>query len=117
MNIYKNNVPYYSNTMEFINEFIKAIDYTHVSTYIESFMKVGGIYILYSFLHYIIPHMYTYFCVPTTWFGFIISPFMAQAPHCVGLRWMLYNTGDNLKTMFALFGGWISNILFSNSAS
>ena len=50
MNIYKNNVPYYSNTMEFINEFIKVIDYTHVSTYIESFMKVGGIYILYSFL-------------------------------------------------------------------
>jgi hypothetical protein len=98
--------------IEYLHDFLTTIDYSHLGTYVQSFMKVGGIYVLYSFLHYIIPHVYTYFCVPTTLYGFLISPFMAQAPHCTALRWTLYNVGDNIKTMFALIAGWLSNLLF-----
>ena len=98
--------------IENIKDFLTTIDYSHLGTYFKSIMKVGGIYILYSFLHYIIPHIYTYFCVPKTLFGFLISPFMAQAPHCTALRWTLYHVGDNIKTMFALIAGWLSKLLF-----
>tara|TARA_B000000557_G_scaffold52937_1_gene40755 strand:- start:426 stop:773 length:348 start_codon:yes stop_codon:yes gene_type:complete len=94
---------------------IKVIDYAYLSNYIQGFMKMGGIYVIYSFLHYTIPHIYTYFCVPKSIFGFFMSPLMAQSPHCIGLRWTLYTVGDNLKTMFALLAGWFYNILFSNS--
>ena len=81
--------------------------------YATTLSKITGIYAVYCFFHYTIPHLYTYFCTPTTFWGFLISPFMSQAPHCVAMRWTLYNVGDNIKTMFALVAGWLSGMFFS----
>ena len=99
--------------MEYIQEFTNKIDYHKWFDLFGTCMKVGGIYILYCILHYFIPHIYVYFCVPVTIYGFIISPFMSQAPHCIGLRWALTTVGNNIASMFVLIAAWITKKLFS----
>lgn len=98
-----------------INKAVTAvIDYFVNNEYFKSLLKVGWIYIIYCALHYCIPHIYTHLCVPMTIIGVLMSPFISQAPHCVALRWLLYNLGDNIKTMFMLLAGWFTNLLFAN---
>lgn len=66
-----------------------------------------GIYILWIFMHYISSHLYIHWCVPATIFGFIISPFIIPAPHCVGLRWMIHHGGNSIIAMWSIIGVWI----------
>jgi hypothetical protein len=78
-------------------------------------IKVSGIYIVWIFLHYIASHLYIKFCVPTTFAGFIMSPFMAATPHCQGLRWVVYNAANMINNMWVILGTWIcSTILLVN---
>lgn len=97
-------------------DYIIPMDLTPFYHFFDSYLRISGIYLVYCFFHYTIPHLYTNLCVPTTFYGFISSPFMSQAPHCVAMRWTLYNVGDNLKTGFALLAGWISGLLFAKQA-
>jgi hypothetical protein len=66
-----------------------------------------GIYFMWIVLHYISPHLYTYFCTPSTAYGFFMSPFMAPTPHCSALRWVMYTGGNTITAMWVLIGGWI----------
>ncbi len=69
--------------------------------------KIIGIYLGWILIHYIAAHLYTYMCVPLTWYGFILSPLMVAAPHCQGLRWVVYNGGLTIINMWLVFGTWI----------
>ena len=59
---------------------------------------------LWIILHYIIPHLYTKLCVPWTPLGFLESIIMSNAPHCEGMRYALYISGDNIKYMWLTMG-------------
>lgn len=65
------------------------------------------IYIGWIILHYTTPHLYVHWCVPANLLGFIISPFIAQTPHCQALRWSIFYGGEKIITMWILFGAWL----------
>ena len=51
-------------------------------------------------------------CVPSSVFGFLLSPFMTATPHCQGLRWIVYNAANIINNMWIILGAWImSNVL------
>ena len=66
-----------------------------------------GIIVLWIFLHFVTPHLYVYFCTPATLLGFVASPFIATAPHCIALRWCIYNSGNIITSMWMLIGAWL----------
>ena len=74
-----------------------------------------GIYILWILLHFIAPHLYVYFCAPGTPIGFILSPFVALAPHCAAIRWVISSSGDMISSMWIVIGGWfIKTLIIKN---
>jgi hypothetical protein len=79
------------------------MSFTAVLNYLTSPV---GIFILWITLHFIAPHLYVYFCTPATAIGFLISPLIATAPHCMAFRWIIYNGGTMITTMWMVIGGW-----------
>ena len=87
-------------------------------TTIKFIIRVSGIYLLWIVLHYMAAHLYVKLCVPTTIIGFLISPFMVSTPHCLGLRWIVYNAANIINNMWVLMGAWIcSTLLIINSGT
>jgi hypothetical protein len=75
--------------------------------------KIALLYNTSIIAHYIAAHLYIYFCVPLSFIGFLISPFMALTPHCQAFRWIIYNGGVIINMMWFLIGNWLLNI-FNN---
>jgi len=44
-----------------------------------------GYYLMWITLHYLAVHSYPMYCAPLTISGFILSPFMVAAPHCIAM--------------------------------
>ena len=81
------------------------------------FFKVSSVYLLWILLHYSASHLYVQLCVPKTVVGFLMSPFMTLAPHCQGLRWLVYNAASFINNMWVILGTWMcSNILMMNNS-
>jgi len=74
--------------------------------------KVYGIYLLWICLHYFSAHLYVKFCVPNSFVGFFMSPFMVATPHCQGLRWIVYNAAHIINNMWILIGVWIYSMIW-----
>lgn len=95
------------NTYLFI-QYTSSVSYKSIIIAIN----VSSIYLLWIFLHYTAAHAYVKLCVPDSFYGFIISPLLTSAPHCQGLRWVIYNGGNIINNMWIILGTWIcSNIL------
>jgi hypothetical protein len=77
-------------------------------------INISGIYLLWIFLHYIASHLYINCCVPNTIYGFFMSPFMIPAPHCQGLRWIVYNGSNIITNMWIVLGTWLCSLLVIN---
>lgn len=90
------------------NSFIFCFEYVYKG--FKLFIKVSGIYIVWIFLHYIASHLYIKLCVPRTFVGFLMSPFMTATPHCQGLRWVVYNAANMINNMWIIFGAWICSV-------
>ena len=65
------------------------------------------LYLIWSVIHFIASQMYPKFCVPFSPYGFIISIFMVSTPHCIALRWAVYNGAAAINNMWLLLGCWI----------
>ena len=86
----------------------KAQPYLEIlAPYISVCKNIFGIYLLWVFVHFISAHLYIRFCTPNTMLGFVMSPFMAAAPHCQALRWSIYNGGNNIVSMWVTIGIWL----------
>ena len=72
--------------------------------YIPSIVYVYGAWIL---MHYASSNVYVLYCTPLSYHGFLTSPFTATLPHCQALRWIIYNSGDNITNMWVLLGAWL----------
>lgn len=70
-------------------------------------INISGIYIAWILIHYIASHCYITFCVPNTFYGFVMSPLLAPAPHCQGLRWAIYNGANVIGNMWIILGTWL----------
>ena len=82
-----------------------------MSTYKSLCLNAIYIYLFWNMAHYICPHIYVHLCVPATFNGFLLSPFIAPAPHCQSLRWLIYQGGNNIVAMWLLLGTWCMQVL------
>ena len=87
---------------------------THFFALLNKFkflFHISKIYLLWIILHYIASQLYIKFCVPTTVWGFLISPFIVTTPHCQGLRWIVYNAANIINNMWVVLGTWVCSTL------
>jgi len=73
---------------------------------IKSFLIANSIYGLWVVLHFLGAHLYTEWCAPKTFIGFITSPFLISSPHCVGLRWIINEGANSINAMWVILGTW-----------
>ena len=73
---------------------------------IKPAINLFGIYVAWISLHYFAAHLYTTFCVPLTYIGFITSPFVVPTPHCQAFRWVISNGSTHINAMWMAFGTW-----------
>lgn len=78
---------------------------------IKSIRNIIIFYILYAVLHYVSSHLYTYFCVPTGFYGFLTSLFTTQMPHCTALRYLILTGSDNINMMWFTIGSFYVSLL------
>jgi len=81
--------------------------YDTIKIYTKYICEVIGIYILWIILHYVSANLYPYFCAELGIWGFIQSIFVAESPHCIAMRWMIYNGGNVIHVMWISLGVWI----------
>jgi hypothetical protein len=74
-------------------------------------ISIYGIYLLWIMLHFFASHLYIKFCVPASFVGFIVSPFLTTTPHCQGLRWIIYNGANTINNMWIVIGSWMTSSL------
>jgi len=74
---------------------------------------ISGIFVLWIAIHYIAANLYPRFCAETSLFGFIKSIFVTQAPHCVAMRWVIYNGGNIINSMWASIALWVTTKIFN----
>ena len=73
-----------------------------------SFLKeIAYIYLFWITLHYISVHLYSNYCTPLTFIGFLSSPFIATLPQCKMLRWVIEKGGGMIEVMWIVLGKWI----------
>ena len=87
--------------------------FTIVQKYVTNLVPSNYQYLLlfyftWSVVHHMSPYLYIYFCTPNTLWGITASPFMVAAPHCTGLRWTIYESGNTINTMWISFAVYIT---------
>ena len=65
-----------------------------------------GYYLMWITLHYLAVHLYPTYCAPLTMVGFILSPFMVSAPHCIAMRWLVTEGSNVIVTMWFAIGAY-----------
>ena len=91
--------------MDFINTFKNVFRMVY---------DVAGIFILWIIIHYSAANLYSIYCAELTMIGFIKSVFIAQEPHCVAMRWIIYNGGNMINSMWLSIAVWITTKVFNN---
>jgi len=74
---------------------------------------VLGIYVLWIVIHYICANLYPQFCAENSFWGFIKSVFVSESPHCIAMRWVIYNSGNIIHNMWLSVGVWFSGKLIA----
>jgi len=74
-------------------------------------ISLYGIYFLWTMLHFFAAHLYIKFCVPFSFIGLVLSPFMTATPHCQGLRWVIINGANMINNMWLIVGSWVCSVL------
>jgi len=90
---------------------IKIVIYNLVHLKMKIIVELVGIYLLWICIHYVAGNVYAYLCTPTTFTGFITSPFLAVTPECKAIRWVIYNGGNIINDMWIIVGTWVSRYL------
>lgn len=74
-------------------------------------LKVMLIYFTWITVHYLAAYLYIHFCAHLSWTGYIMSAILVPAPHCEGLRWIIYNGAIKIQGMWILLGGYILHFI------
>ena len=75
------------------------ISLQNIKYQIYKLYDIFGFYILWIFLFYSASYLHTFYCTPRGILGFLTTPLLIQAPHCVTFRWVL-STGTNYINVF-----------------
>ena len=83
-----------------------------MTPYAKYVYRVAGIYIFWILLHYVTAHLYVRYCASPTWYGFMISPFLISAPHCIAMRWVFSKGGTVIEVCgYLLARGYVQKLL------
>ena len=74
-----------------------------------------GLYLFWICLHYVAAQMYVYYCVPSFFQGFVMTPFLVSAPHCKAIRWVVHNGGNTIDNMWIVLATWLCSRLLVNT--
>jgi hypothetical protein len=77
-------------------------------------LNISGIFIIWIILHFVAANLYAKLCADFTIYGFIKSIFISEAPHCVALRWLIYNGGKAIHSMWVALAVWFTGKLITN---
>jgi len=80
---------------------------------LKSLFVATQVYILWIALHFVASHLYIHVCVPQTWIGLLMSPFVIVTPQCQALRWVIFNGAMSVHNMWILLGTWFATSLLS----
>jgi hypothetical protein len=61
-------------------------------------------YFIVCISHYFSSILYVKMCTPTTFLGFLTSPFMVMTPQCSALSWVVHNSRGHLLNMWIILG-------------
>lgn len=112
LNFEDNEILYTKENEHIMISILKSLG-RYIYFMIKFFMKISGVYLFWIGLHYGASHLYIQFCVPSNFFGFLISPFMTASPHCQGLRWIIYTGANTINNMWVILGTWLCSYLLS----
>ena len=76
--------------------------------------NIAGFFLIWIILHFIAANLYARFCAELSFLGLIKSIFIAEAPHCMALRWVIYNGGSVIHSMWLSLGVWLSGKILVN---
>lgn len=76
-------------------------------TFSKEVQTMLAFYVAWIAIHHMSSHAYSYFCTPNTLLGILMSPFTAAAPHCIAIRWVMYEGGNVITTMWKTIGLYI----------
>ena len=89
----------------------------YFKTFIKNIVEISGIYVLWITIHYICANLYPQFCAELSLFGFIKSIFVAESPHCVAMRWVIYHGGNIIHGMWTSIGIWITGKILTSATT
>ena len=81
---------------------------------INNIKNILGIYLLWIILHYLGSNLYVKLCTHNSLYGFLLSPFLNNSIHCVGLRWIINQGSISINSMWVVLGTYISSKLIKN---
>jgi len=76
-----------------------------------SIRDMAFIYVLWYILHIAAVHLYAKYCVPLTFHGMLLAPFITTASHCVILRWTIMNGGNAPMVVSGLIFVWLTKFI------
>jgi len=79
-----------------------------VVPYFKWIFFISKVYILWIIIHYVSVQVYVKYCVPSSIWGFLISPLLVSSPHCKAMRWVLHNGANTIDNMWNTIGVWFS---------
>jgi hypothetical protein len=100
-----------------VNQVIKKIQNTvpTIRPYIVSAYHVSALYIFWIVLHYTTAQLYVKYCASPSIYGFLISPFLISAPHCMAMRWVFNKGGTLIESMWILLGTWLCSKIITRT--
>jgi hypothetical protein len=77
------------------------------NVFIKRAITCVGVYLTWTFMHYISTILYANFCTPISFYGFAMSAILVSTPHCSALRWMIYNGASKMNAILLVMGGYV----------
>jgi hypothetical protein len=74
-------------------------------------VKIILAYVVCILAHFFASHLYVRYCVPSTFVGLLLSPFMTLTPHCQAFRWVIFHGGNTINLMWFMVANWVVNKL------
>jgi hypothetical protein len=95
--------------MNFMTRFVQLF----IDSFRNPFFQYGFIYLAWIILHFFVANWYPLYCAEFTWTGFLKTPFIAETPHCVAMRWVIHNAGLHIHGMWIVVAMWIMQRIFT----
>ena len=71
--------------------------------YLKKLYRPVGLLLIWSSIQFIIPRIYTIYCVPFSVWGYILTPIKISSIECNSLRWLLLYSANFLKLSKSIF--------------